>query len=158
MLNNTHIYDLWKASKKYAPSKIPVRNSGSCRVEKSPPMFPKVMLKGVVVYSDKEKYLIWENIWLTTIVIWELLGKSDLAPPPWTNLMLLLMFPKIQMHIHALNCIEPRLSLLAGRRAELLSVQNFSKLMLQAIFSAHLTYSCFIVDSSTTLTVRIKTK
>lgn len=58
MLNNIHIYDLWKASKKCAPSKIPVRNSGSCRVEKTTPMFPKVMLKGGVVYNDKEKYLI----------------------------------------------------------------------------------------------------
>lgn len=87
-----------------------------------------------------------------------IVGQSHLAPPPWTNFMLLLMFPKIHMHIHALNCMELRLSLLAGRRAELLSVQNFSKLMLQAIFSAHLTYSFFIVDFSTTLTVRIKTK
>lgn len=58
MLNNSYIYDLWKASKKYAPSKISVRNSGSCKVEKSTPVFPKVMLKGVVVYNDKEKYLI----------------------------------------------------------------------------------------------------
>lgn len=58
MLNTVCLYDLWKASRKYAPSKIPVRNSGSCRVEKSTPVFPKVMSKGVVVYKDKEKDLI----------------------------------------------------------------------------------------------------
>lgn len=56
MLNNIHIYDLWKASQKYALSKIPVRNSGSCRVEKSTPVFSKAMLKGVV-YNGKKKYL-----------------------------------------------------------------------------------------------------
>lgn len=58
MLHTICIYDLWKAFKKYAPSKIAVRNSGSCREEKSIPVFPKAMLKGVVVYKDKEKDLI----------------------------------------------------------------------------------------------------
>lgn len=132
---------------------IAVRNSGSCRVEDH----SHVSQSGVVYY-DKEKYLVCEKYSSTTVVRWELLGKPGEASPPWTNLMLMLMFPKIHVCVHALNCIELRLPLLAGRRAKLLSVPNFSKLMLQAVFCGHLTSSCFTVDSSTALNVRIKTR
>lgn len=34
---------------KHAPNKTVVRNSGSCRVEESALVFPKVVLKAVVV-------------------------------------------------------------------------------------------------------------
>lgn len=137
---------------KHVPHTIAVRKSGSCRVDHS-----HVSQSGVVYYG-KEKCLIWEKRSSTTVVRWELLGKPEEASPPWTNLMLMLMLPKIHVRVHALNCIELRLLLLAGRKAKLLSVPNFSKVVLQAIFSGHLTSSCFIVDSSTVLTVRIKTK
>lgn len=62
---------------KHGPNKIAVRNSGSCRVEESTFMLPKVVLKAVVVYNDKEKYLICEKQSFTTVVIWELLGKPE---------------------------------------------------------------------------------
>lgn len=62
---------------KHAPNKIAVRNSGSCRVEESTLMFPQVVLKAVVVYYDKEKYLICEKQSFMTVVIWELLGKTE---------------------------------------------------------------------------------
>lgn len=62
---------------KHAPNKTVVRNSGSCRVEESTLVFPKVVLKAVVVYYDKETYLICEKHSFTTVVIQELLGKPD---------------------------------------------------------------------------------
>lgn len=62
---------------KYAPSKIAVRNTGSCRVEESILMFPKVVLQAAVVSPDKEKYLICVKHSFMTVVIGELLGKSE---------------------------------------------------------------------------------
>jgi len=62
---------------KHAPKNIAVRNSGSCRAEDSTLMFPKVVLKAVIVCSDKEIDLTCEKPGFTTVVIWELLGKPE---------------------------------------------------------------------------------